>query len=129
MPIINGIVSQHKVNSGESLSVIAHNYGTTTANLMKWNSLKSSKVFVGQELKVASPGAASSNGSSTNVRSTGYTTVTHVVKSGDYLGKIAEQYSVSVSSIKQQNNLRSNTLKGWPEITNQHSGEKRLFTK
>lgn len=103
--------STHKVKSGESLSVIAHNYGTTTANLMKWNSLKSSKVFVGQELKVASPGATSSNGSSTNVRSTGYTTVTHVVKSGDYLGKIAEQYSVSVSSIKQQNNLRSNTLK------------------
>lgn len=103
--------STHKVKSGESLSVIAHNYGITTANLMKWNNLKSSKVFVGQELKVASPGATSSNGSATNVRSTGYTAVTHVVKSGDYLGKIAEQYSVSVSSIKQQNNLRSNTLK------------------
>ena len=37
--------------------------------------------------------------------------VTHVVKNGDYLGKIAQQYSVSVNSIKQQNNLRSNTLK------------------
>ncbi|MCF7355671.1 N-acetylmuramoyl-L-alanine amidase [Vibrio sp. CK2-1] len=103
--------STHKVKSGESLSVIAHNYGTTTANLMKWNNLKSSTVFVGQELKVASPGATSSNSGSTASRSSGNTTVTHVVKSGDYLGKIAEQYSVSVSSIKQQNNLRSNTLK------------------
>ncbi|MGV3003311.1 LysM peptidoglycan-binding domain-containing protein [Vibrio sp.] len=102
--------STHKVKSGESLSVIAHNYGTTTANLMKWNNLKSSTVFVGQELKVASSGATSNNGSTAS-RRTSHTTVTHVVKSGDYLGKIAEQYSVSVNSIKQQNNLRSNTLK------------------
>ena len=101
----------HKVKSGESLSLIAHNYGTTTANLMKWNNLKTSTVFIGQQLKVASPSATSNNNGSSVSRSTSTQVVTHVVKTGDYLGKIAEQYSVSVSSIKQQNNLRSNTLK------------------
>lgn len=33
------------------------------------------------------------------------------VKSGDYLGKIAERYGVGISSIKSWNNLRSNNLR------------------
>ncbi|WP_442847066.1 LysM peptidoglycan-binding domain-containing protein [Leeuwenhoekiella sp. H156] len=37
--------------------------------------------------------------------------VTYRVRSGDYLGKIAERYSVGVSQIKRWNNLRSNSLR------------------
>ncbi len=37
--------------------------------------------------------------------------VTYRVRSGDYLGKIAERYSVGVSQIKRWNNLRSNNLR------------------
>jgi len=37
--------------------------------------------------------------------------VTYRVKSGDYLGKIAEKYGVSVSSLKRWNNLKSNNLR------------------
>ncbi len=33
------------------------------------------------------------------------------VRSGDYLGKIAERYGVGISSIKRWNNMRSNTLR------------------
>lgn len=33
------------------------------------------------------------------------------VRSGDYLGRIAERYGVGVSSIKRWNNLRSNNLR------------------
>lgn len=103
----------HKVRSGESLSIIAQNYGTTTANLMKWNNLKRTSLAIGQELKVASPAVINSNTAvSTPTASSSHSNVvTYVIKRGDYLGKIAEQYSVSVSSIKAQNNLRSNTLK------------------
>lgn len=36
--------------------------------------------------------------------------IVYRVKSGDYLGKIADKYGVSVSSIKRWNNLRSNKL-------------------
>lgn len=101
----------HKVKSGESLSVIAKNYGTTTANLKAWNNLKSSTVYIGQELKVASPSVTSKSNPAPAALSNSDHITHYVVKSGDYLGKIAEQYSVSVNVIKQQNNLRSNTLK------------------
>ena len=37
--------------------------------------------------------------------------VRYKVKSGDYLGKIAQKYGVGVSSIKSWNNLRSNNLR------------------
>ncbi len=39
------------------------------------------------------------------------------VKSGDYLGKIAEKYGVSVSSIKRWNGLKSNNLKIGQRLT------------
>ncbi len=37
--------------------------------------------------------------------------VTYTVRSGDFLGKIAERYSVGVSELRAWNNLRSNNLK------------------
>ncbi len=35
---------------------------------------------------------------------------THIVRSGDVLGKIAERYGVGVSSIREWNNIRGNTI-------------------
>lgn len=45
------------------------------------------------------------------------TKVTYRVKSGDYLGKIARQYSVGVNQIKQWNGLRNNNLKVGQRLT------------
>ncbi|KAB0302322.1 LysM peptidoglycan-binding domain-containing protein [Vibrio fortis] len=94
----------HKVSRGESLSVIAKKYGTTTKNLMTMNNLKSTGLVIGQKLKV--PGAAQSVGNDVERR-----TITHVVKRGEFLGSIANKYGVSVSAIKRENNLRSDIVK------------------
>lgn len=101
-----GSVSQHKVSRGESLSVIASKYGTSTQVLMKLNNLKSSSLAIGQVLKI--PGGASSSSSSSAVKTK---TITHTVKSGEYLGKIASRYKVSVADIKRENRLKSETVR------------------
>ncbi|MEZ8121121.1 N-acetylmuramoyl-L-alanine amidase [Vibrio splendidus] len=101
-----GSVSQHKVSRGESLSVIASKYGTSTQTLMKFNNLKSSSLAIGQVLKI--PGSASSSSSSSAVKTK---TITHTVKSGEYLGKIASRYKVLVADIKRENRLKSETLR------------------
>ncbi|MEZ8733427.1 N-acetylmuramoyl-L-alanine amidase [Vibrio splendidus] len=101
-----GSVSQHKVSRGESLSVIASKYGTSTQTLMKFNNLKSSSLAIGQVLKI--PGSASSSSSSSAVKTK---TITHTVKSGEYLGKIASRYKVRVADIKRENRLKSETLR------------------
>jgi len=42
----------HTVKSGETLSSIANKYNTTVDAIMKANNLKSTKIFVGQKLKI-----------------------------------------------------------------------------
>lgn len=103
-----GKSQKHKVQRGESLSVIAQRYGTTVAAIRSLNKLKSNSLSVGQVLLI--PGGSSvvevpqvSNPVETE-------TITHVVKSGEYLGKIASNYKVSVDTVKRENNLKSNTL-------------------
>jgi membrane-bound lytic murein transglycosylase D len=44
-------------------------------------------------------------------RASGGGRITYKVKSGDYLGRIASRYHVSINQIKQWNHLRSNNLR------------------
>lgn len=101
-----GSVSQHKVSRGESLSVIASKYGTSTQALMKLNNLKSSSLAIGQVLKIPSSAQGLSSSSAVKTK-----TITHTVKSGEYLGKIASRYKVLVADIKRENRLKSETLR------------------
>ncbi len=99
---------KHKVASGESLSVISQKYGVTVQTLIKANNLKSTSLAVGQVLVIPG-GVPIVMKKVTNPVET--TVITHKVRPGEYLGKIADKYKVSVASIQQQNNLRSDTLR------------------
>ncbi|ELE5028938.1 N-acetylmuramoyl-L-alanine amidase [Vibrio fluvialis] len=105
-----GKTQKHKVQRGESLSVIASKYGTSVDEIVQTNKLKSNSLAVGQVLTI--PGGSRGPVQVPVVSNPVETeTVTHVVKSGDYLGKIASTYKVSVETIKRENNLKSDTLK------------------
>lgn len=106
-----GKTIKHKVSRGESLSLIAKKYGSSTKAIMQANKLKSSSIAIGQVLTI--PGASGSVSIpvvSSSVE-TKTKTLTHVVQRGDYLGKIAARYKVSVADIKRENKLKSDTLK------------------
>ncbi|WP_029789506.1 MULTISPECIES: LysM peptidoglycan-binding domain-containing protein [Vibrio] len=99
----------HTVKRGESLSVIAQKYGSSTKAIMSANKLKSSGLAVGQKLKIPGTGAVSV--SIPNKPNTVETeTITHTVKSGEFLGKIASHYKVRIADIRRENNLKSDTL-------------------
>ncbi|MBY7984798.1 N-acetylmuramoyl-L-alanine amidase [Vibrio fluvialis] len=105
-----GKTQKHKVQRGESLSVIASKYGTSVDEIVQTNKLKSNSLAVGQVLTI--PGGSRGPVQVPVVSNPVETeTVTHVVKSGDYLGKIASTYKVSVETIKRENNLKFDTLK------------------
>ncbi|MGR5302877.1 N-acetylmuramoyl-L-alanine amidase [Vibrio alfacsensis] len=100
----------HTVKRGESLSVIAQKYGTSTKAIMSENKLKSSGLAVGQKLNI--PGGAAAAVSIPNKANTVETeTITHTVKSGEFLGKIASHYKVKIADIRRENNLKSDTLR------------------
>lgn len=105
-----GKKQQHKVSRGESLSVIASKYGTRVATLKQVNKLKSNSIAVGQVLTI--PGGQRAPVAVPVMNNPVETeTITHVVKSGDYLGKLAGTYKVSVAAIKRENRLKSDTLR------------------
>nr|WP_264874334.1 LysM peptidoglycan-binding domain-containing protein [Vibrio agarivorans] len=101
---------KHKVQKGESLSVIANRYGTTVTAIRNANNLKSNSLAIGQMLSIPATNRAAP-AVPNNVPAVETKTVTHTVQKGDYLGKIAQQYNVSVAAIKRENNLKSDTLK------------------
>lgn len=97
----------HTVRKGESLAVIARRHGVTVEQLMEWNHLSSRMIHPGQPLVIRG-GTARPAQKSTPSSSARY----YTVKKGDTLSGIAAKYrGVTVSRIKQANNLRSNTIR------------------
>ncbi len=104
-----GKTIKHKVARGESLSLIAKKYGTSTKAIMQTNKLKSTSLAIGQILTI--PGSTQSVPVPQIKNPVETKTLTHVVQRGEYLGKIAAKYKVSVAAIKRENRLKSDTLK------------------
>ncbi|MEM5597499.1 LysM peptidoglycan-binding domain-containing protein [Niallia circulans] len=108
----------YKVVSGDSLIKIANQHSISLGELQQWNNLSSSLIYPGDILYVSKPGNANSNpssnsGSNSNTavkETTTASTGTYTIKSGDTLSKIASTYKMSVSQLKQLNNLNSDLI-------------------
>ena len=75
----------------------------------KADSLLSGKVLQEQGSGSKSGGSGKSTGKSSG-SSSSQQRIAHKVKSGDYLGKIASRYGVTVNQLKSWNNLKSNNI-------------------
>ncbi len=84
------------VKSGDSLYKIAQNNNTTVDELKSLNNLTSNTLTIGQILKLPKKEMTEEN--------------TYIVKSGDSLYKIANEYNISVSELMDFNNLTSTNL-------------------
>lgn len=102
------MASTHTVRRGETLSSIASRYRSSVKSLMATNGLRRSTIFPGQKLKV--PGRGNAESSALPSQTGAGTWVTHRVRRGDSLWRIANQYRTSVENIRFWNNLKSNRL-------------------
>lgn len=98
----------YTVKSGDYLSKIAAAYKVSVNDLMTWNKLTSTVIHPGQVLQVAKTSVTQVT--QTPVTQPAVSSTTYVVKSGDYLSKIAGNFNVSVSDLKEWNNLSSNLI-------------------
>lgn len=90
----------HKVTSGETLGTIATKYRTTVTELKRINGLSSTRIYVGQRLKVketAKPTTTKPSTTSTAGRQY------YSVRSGDTFGRIAQRYGMSISQLRRLN--------------------------
>ena len=113
-PDIDNQYGTYIVQSGDTLYSIASKYGMTVRQLMEINNLESTNLQIGQVLRVTSGGESSSSiplGSS--CYGEGYKEpvfITYTVRRGDNLYNIARKYGVSVDSLIELNNLKTNNL-------------------
>jgi membrane-bound lytic murein transglycosylase D len=92
--------SRHRVKRGESLSVIARDYGISVAELRRANGLNGSRIVVGQYLHIPQPAGSTA-------RSDTDRPVEYVVRQGDSLWKIARRFGVSHKQLANWNGLGS----------------------
>ncbi len=92
----------YTVKRGDSLSVIAKRYKVSISQLKAFNDLKGNTIRIGQKLVL--PQLAD-------------TQIEYQVKSGDSLWKIANHYKVSITKLKQWNNLSRDNLKIGEKLT------------
>jgi LysM repeat protein len=95
--------SVHIVQSGESLSEIAAHYGLTLSALAAANGITNTNVvYIGTRLSISgkapdfTPGSGSAG--------------SHVVASGETVGKIAASYGTTISAIVELNDLKNPNL-------------------
>lgn len=95
--------SIYSVRRGDSLYVIGRRYGMSISELMRLNGLTSSKIKVGQKLRLRGSGVITSSKKST--------TRVYKVRRGDSLWKIGRRFGVSITALKKANNMRSGVVK------------------
>jgi len=86
----------HRVQRGDTLSEIADAYNVRVSQLRQWNNIRGSNIRIGQRLTIYTSQGQPSE---------------HVVRRGDTLIEIAQQYGTTVANLKEWNNLRSNTIR------------------
>ncbi len=95
----------HRVESGESLSSIAHKYHTSTSVIEDANNLSSDEVTVGSKLIIPIAPGSAGDSVAYSKKATHYK-----VRKGDTVGSIADDFQVPVDKIRKWNHLKGNTV-------------------
>lgn len=106
---------QYKVKKGDSLSVIASKFATSTNAIKSLNKLNSNVIRVGQQILVPlTDGKINSEHLPQQVRAAANkslrTKLSHTVKSGDTLWDISREYDVTMGELAKWNKLKKNAV-------------------
>ena len=101
----------YTVKKGDTLYSIAKKYNVTPDTIIKDNSLQSNTLSIGQNLKIrTTTQIVEECFGEEYIPPKEETTITYIVKKGDNLYSIAKKYNTTVESIKNKNNLKTNSL-------------------
>ena len=96
---------EYTVKQGDNLTEIADKYSVDVADIKDWNDLDNDKIFSGEVLVIYTDKKVSTKTEKTKTKAKTYT-----VKEGDNLTKIADEFDVTVSQLKEWNELESDVI-------------------
>lgn len=97
---------KHRIRKGQTLSSIASRYGTTVSALIAANNITNkNRLHVGQTIRIPTDKYYAPPKYKATAKSS--EKIIYVVKRGDTLQKIANRYNVTVTKIRNWNNLSS----------------------
>jgi len=104
----------YHVRPGDYLGKIALRYHTSVRKIMQWNHLRSTRLHIGQKLKIYTRTPVftqvATKTKSSKKTSKNNKIIYHTIKPGDSLWNIARKYRVSVRNLMRWNGLKSNKL-------------------
>ncbi len=105
----SGSYTNYTIKRGDNLGAIAEQYGVSASDLRKWNGMSGSKIIAGDKLIIYTKSTTKKDvTTTTTVKSDNYSY--HRVKKGETISQISEKYKVSVSSIRNWNNLSGDKI-------------------
>ncbi len=93
----------HKVKAGETMHAISNQYGVTIEQIMEWNALRTSNIYVGQRLKIKSHKNIKKETVPVVNNPPKVTKKYYNVRSGDTFSKIADKYNLSMNDLSRLN--------------------------
>jgi LysM repeat protein len=106
-----GSPTYHTVLPGETMTAIAHKFGTTVNDLSDWNDgLKADNLQAGTKIRVYMANITPSQGDRVPSPHSARHPLTYRVKPGDTLTTISDEFGVGVSALKHANHLRNSLL-------------------
>lgn len=93
----------HKVASRESLKSIALKYNITIENILEWNNLRTTKIYVGQRLKIYTNEAPSARVPNNPPPANTVEKKFYTVRSGDTFMKIAQKHNLTQAQLTKLN--------------------------
>lgn len=107
----------HTVETGETLFSVSKQHQVTIAELKAWNDLSSNSLKVGQNLTIYPSESVDPKEQSITVDNEAQQNTSYLVKNNDSLYKIAQEHGMSVSQLKELNNMTSNTIRVGQRLT------------
>ncbi|MBS4211640.1 LysM peptidoglycan-binding domain-containing protein [Neobacillus rhizophilus] len=100
----------YTVVAGDNLYSLALRYNTTVSQIKEINKLTTDTLYVGQTLTLPNTTGTNTTPAPTPAPAATATTVNYTVVSGDSLSVIANRYNTTVTAIKEENQLTTDTI-------------------
>jgi LysM repeat protein len=93
----------HKVKTGENLRQIAIRYNVSIEQLMEWNGLRTTNIYVGQKLSIYSSQSAPTPSPTPTPTPAPPAKKYYTVRAGDTFGRIAQRNNLTQAQLQRLN--------------------------